>query len=227
MSQVNFNKNIKQGSTEYLAKNLIGLLERHQINSSELAKSLNIPYNTIHRIINGATSDPRISTLQQIADYFDVSLDFLINGSVHTNAGEQSQSILIPVLSWDYIQKPNFLDELDRKAWTKWLPIAPFDQEHSNNNNLFALESTRSMQPRFPVGTVFIVKINEQPLDGDLALIRFKKDNSISLREIIIDSPHWHLNAIITGSSSLIFDSDSHEISGVIILTLIQTRIEF
>ena len=89
---------------------------------------------------------------------------------------------------------------------------------------LFALESTKSMQPRFPNGTVFIISMEEQTIDGDLILIRFKENNSVSLRELIVDSPFWHLNPVIPGSTTLVFQQKQHEIIGVVILTLIQTR---
>ncbi|VEG92251.1 helix-turn-helix domain-containing protein [Legionella spiritensis] len=211
-------------STEFLASNLISLLHLHQINGSELARNLNIPYNTVHRLLNGVTSDPRLSTLQQIAEYFGVTLDVLLNNPVNRTQNFEMH-LTIPILEWEYIKKPDFLTSLDRKKWMKWLPITCLGCEQKNKN-LFALGSTKSMQPRFPSGTNFIIDTYENPLDGDLVLVRFKNDNSISLRELIIDSPNCHLNAVIAGSSSLIFNSDIHEIFGVIILTLIDTRAE-
>jgi len=79
------------------------------------------------------------------------------------------------------------------------------------------------MQPRFPFGTTFIIKM-DNPIDGDLVLVRFKKDNSISLRELVIDSPNWQLNPIISGSKNILFNHLDHIIIGVVILMLIQNR---
>ena len=80
------------------------------------------------------------------------------------------------------------------------------------------------MQPRYPVGTTFIVSMETDPIDGDLVLVRFSQNNAISLRELVVDSPHWQLNPIISGSSRLLFDQSEHSIIGVVVLTLIQTR---
>ncbi|MBA2650241.1 MAG: helix-turn-helix transcriptional regulator [Legionella sp.] len=53
-----------------LPTNLYNLPKIHQLSESELANHLQVPYNTIHRLISGITFDPRISTLRQIANYF-------------------------------------------------------------------------------------------------------------------------------------------------------------
>ncbi|MBA2649207.1 MAG: helix-turn-helix domain-containing protein [Legionella sp.] len=208
---------------EYLSDNLSKLLEFHQMNESDLAKSLQIPYNTIHRLLTGTTSDPRVSTLQQIADYFGVTLDYLLNqnGSAHFIQPHISHNI--PVFDWISISNKNFAQVLeDKTQQTKWMQIAPIAHV-KNYNSVFAIESTKSMQPRFPSGTLFIVNMDEQPIDGDFIFVRFK-DNSVSFRELIIDSPKWQLNATIPGSEPLIFDPKEHEIVGVTILTFIQTR---
>lgn len=203
--------------TQTLAENLQFLLEQHEINGSDLAKSLNIPYNTIHRILKGTTSDPRISTLQQIADYFKVSIDFLLD----SNASNEGYSV--PLLSWEALTQDHFIEQIDRKNWHRNIKIPQMDTIN-DLSRVFALEGTRSMQPRFPLGTTFIIGLQEEPLDGDLVLIKFKENNTVTLRDLIMDSPYWQLNAIIPGSPPLIFKHQSHTIMGVVLLTLIQTR---
>lgn len=204
-----------------LIENLTKLLDSHQINENELAKNLNIPYNTIHRIMNGSTGDPRISTLQQIADYFGVTVDSLLKENKTTKVSEKEQ-INVPVFGWDDISQSNFLEKINVNSWKSWIAIAQID--NLNTDSLFALESTRSMQPRFPLGTTFIVLYKEQPIDGDLVLIKFKDTNAVSLRELIIDHPNWRLDPVIHGSSPLIFNHDDCEVIGVVVLTLIHTR---
>lgn len=60
-----------------LSHNLSLLMKGSNVSESDLARALNLPYNTIHRLISGYTTDPRISTLKSIAIYFNVSLDDL------------------------------------------------------------------------------------------------------------------------------------------------------
>jgi transcriptional regulator with XRE-family HTH domain len=205
-----------------LAENINRLLKIHSSNESDLARSLNITYNTIHRLVNGTTSDPKLSTLQQIADYFNVSLDYLLSDFTPQQS-LNTDYYLVPVLTWDNIQSLNFFDTFDKKNWAKWIPVATAERTVINDK-CYALESTRSMQPKFPMGTSFIIKPDEPPIDGDCVIIRFREDKSISLRELIIDSPDWQLQSIIPGSKNLILDKEKIEIIGVVVLTLIQTR---
>lgn len=67
------------GFDKNLSNNLSSLMKENNISESDLARALNVPYNTIHRLITGHTTDPRVSTLKSIAAYFNVSLDCLFN----------------------------------------------------------------------------------------------------------------------------------------------------
>ena len=221
MSSFKSKHNVNGQYLSCLSINLSKLLASHQISENDLAKNLNIPYNTIKRILTGVTSDPRISTLEQIAEYFGVKLDYLLNKDSSTQS--DNDTIAVPILTWDMLSLPEFISEFDRAHWRKWIPVARLENK-KELGHLFALESTKSMYPRFPFGTTFIIDSNEQPIDGDLILIRFKSDNSISLRELIIDAPHWQLNAIVSGSKTILFNHTEHSILGIAILTLIQTR---
>lgn len=62
-----------------LSNNLSLLMKENNVSESDLARALSLPYNTIHRLISGHTTDPRVSTLKSIAAYFNVSLDCLFN----------------------------------------------------------------------------------------------------------------------------------------------------
>lgn len=220
MSNLKINK-IKKVLPNILAINLSKLLESHQITENDLAKNLDIPYNTINRIIRGLTTDPRISTLEQIANFFGVKLDFLLQAYAND---QNSNNINIPLVNWDLVLNPDFLQELDRSQWKKWMPVAQLLDDTISLDKIFAIESTKSMQPRFPIGTTFIIQTNESPIDGDLILVRFKIDNSVSLRELVIDSPNWQLNPIIPGSKTILFNHTDHVIVGIVTLTLRHTR---
>jgi len=206
-----------------LSNNLIKLLKITHTNESELARKLNITYNTIHRLVSGTTSDPKLSTLNLIAKYFNISLDALLSekSNFHDLDGEMPR--FVPIFTWESIKTNNFIHEFNRENWDKWLPIST-NEKKIINDNCYALESTKSMQPRFPIGTTFVIKPDEPPIDGDLIIIKFKDDHSVSLRELIIDSPEWQLCPIIPGSKNLILDNDKIKIVGVVILTIIQTR---
>lgn len=215
-------KKERRGPPTILAENMTKLLELHRLSESDLARDLRLPYNTINRIVSGITTDPRISTLEQIANYFGVSIDFLL-GSLSEREKEGESKI--PVLTWESILELDFLQNFVREKWDKWVPAAQLLGEITDIDKVFALESTKSMYPRFPLGTLFVIKADELPMDGDLVLVRFRADNSLSLRELVIDAPDWQLNPIILSSKGTVFSHMEHAIVGVVVLTLIQPRV--
>ena len=54
------------------------LMAERQINRAELARQSGIPYNTIRNFYELGYDNMKLSTLQKLADYFDVSMDFLV-----------------------------------------------------------------------------------------------------------------------------------------------------
>jgi transcriptional regulator with XRE-family HTH domain len=210
-----------------IAKNLRMLLTEHCISENDVAQSLNIPVMTVRRLASGETSDPRISTLKLIADYFNISVDSLIGDNNSKSIALMSKSTprFIPVLDWKIATSMNSLNDIDLTSWNDWHPLI-LGEQLSLSNDAFALESRPSMQPRFPFGTLFIIDPNEIPNDGDIVLIKMKTNRDLSLRELIIDSPRWQLQPVVAGSEMLFYDENHHHISGVVILTILHTRKE-
>lgn len=63
------------------------LIDERDMTQKELASKLNIAPSTVSSYVQN-TREPDFSTLKQIATYFDVSLDYLLNfktGNISTN----------------------------------------------------------------------------------------------------------------------------------------------
>ena len=209
-----------------LSRNLASLMKRNQVTESDLARALDLPYNTVKRLISGFTTDPRISTLSLITQYFNVSMDALLGGNDPTKVSVRSNDKAprsVPILSWEDISNSDFLEILDFKNWESWQPIALASTDNLSDT-AYALESRPSMQSRFPIGTIFVIDPEEKPIDGDLILIRFKENDSVSLRDLIIDSPHWQLLSIAQNTPSINYDVKTHEIIGIVVLTILKAR---
>ncbi len=216
---------IDQSQIQMLSNNLRTLLDTRRVSESEIANALNIPVMTVRRIVSGETTDPRISTLKLIADYFNVSIDFLIGNKEKNSLNFMAKSMpqFIPILDWKTVSNISSLKDIDLNAWKEWHPIILGDKT-SLSENAFALESRPSMQPRFPIGTLFIIDPNETPSDGDILLIKINHD--LSLREVIIDPPKWQLQPVVAGSEVIFYDKEKHTIVGVVILSILNTRKE-
>jgi transcriptional regulator with XRE-family HTH domain len=209
-----------------IAETLNNLLKSHNLNVNQLAQELNIPMMTIRRLALGKTTDPRISTLKLIADYFNITIDSLIewnNYEMIKNSREASPHF-VPILTWDTVQNIKTIKELDLLNWKNWQPISLANNAFTIGANSFALESKPSMYPRFPQETLFIIDPNVHPADGDIVLVKIKGSNEITLRELTIDPPEWLLQPLTTGCAVLHYSENSHKIIGINTLTILYNR---
>lgn len=216
---------ISKSQIQHLADNLRQLITERGIAENDLAKHLELPVMTVRRLVSGETSDPRISTLKLIADYFNVPIDYLIQDEYATQIPilqNQAQPLFIPIFDWQTLSSLDSMNHFDRANWKNWHPIS-INEHHPPGKRAFALPSKTTMQPRFPIGTLFIVDPDEKPIDGDLVLVRMNS-NEISLREFIIDPPNKFLQPVIHGSESIPYNPQLHNIIGVIVLTMLYTR---
>ncbi len=61
------------------------LMEEKGINKAQLSRDTGIPYTTISSLYHKGYENIRLSTLQKLADYFDCSLDYLVDNEVQAN----------------------------------------------------------------------------------------------------------------------------------------------
>ncbi|KTD02398.1 peptidase, S24 family [Legionella geestiana] len=207
-----------------IAGNIKKLMVANNLSDAQLARAIGVSIMTIRRVTSGETEDPRISTLNLIASYFKISVDSLLeNNERPIQLTQNNKPKFIPVLDWETIEKIDENKKNDYSQWDKWYPLIQNDNLNLNDM-AFALESKPSMQPRFPKGTLFIINPNESIIDNDLVLVQLKTSKAISLREIVIDPPQWILRSIISGSDPIYFNSDEHDIIGVVVLTVYHSR---
>ena len=58
------------------------LMNERQLNKNKLSKESGIPYTTIDGFYKKGTDNIKLSTLKKLANFFDVSLDFLVDDNV-------------------------------------------------------------------------------------------------------------------------------------------------
>lgn len=205
-----------------IADNLNRLLKLKKTTENRVAQDINIPVMTVRRLLSGETTDPRISTLKMLADYFNVSTDDLIASNNEINYGVMGQSkpLFIPVLDWSTAERSN---SIDFSRWNEWVPVTVGKNETISARS-FALESRPSMFPRFQQGTVFIIDPELSATDGDLVLIKLRDNDGLTLRELSVDPPDWQLHPLNQVGSVLPYAKENHEIVGVVFLTLFYNR---
>ena len=216
---------LQENDSTRLAENLRILLNNHHLNTNQLAHALNIPMMTIRRLVSGETTDPRISTLKLIADYFNLSVDCLLGDAdpTHPVTSQSSKSRFVPILDWETTEKMNTLNDLDLRKWKEWQSI-PVMENNIISSNAFALRSRPSMSPRFPQGTIFVIEPEATPMDGDIVLVKINSIHRLTLRELIVDPPDYQLHPVVIGSNMLKYNNQDHKFVGVNILTLLYNR---
>jgi SOS-response transcriptional repressor LexA len=174
-----------QPSSEIFISNLQYLMRQNKISEAELSRLTNIPQPTLHKILSGKTTDPRISTLKTLADYFNITLDLLYQKDLMYMPQICSQSISIPIISWKDCINKDLLSENFSLDCTQWILL-----EAEYSNCLYGLISKPSMEPFFPKGTILIIDTKLSPEDGDLVIVHYKNTTEATLRELSIDGPH-------------------------------------
>lgn len=170
---------------DILVENLQLLMHEHRINEAELARRTGIPQPTLHKILAGKTTDPRISTLQQLSSYFEISLDALYSYDVLQNKKAVSTGKSIPIISWSDCTKANNPGQgLTPNNWDEWVIVDKSKNEHS-----YALISRACMEPHFPRGTTLIIDPTIKPSDGDLVIVQYPDTQDATLRELSLDGP--------------------------------------
>lgn len=208
-----------------LADNILHLMEKKGVSDSDVARALGLPYNTIKRITSGETTDPKISTLSLIADFFHVGIDKLLakdNEDAVSHSGQKTPALL-PILSWHDLENPQLVHTINASNWTEWQPVALPDNYQLNEHS-FAIETRKSMQPRFPQGTILIIDPAERPIDGDIVLIKILETNELALRELAIDPPIWQLLSINDNHEPTIYNENKYQIKGTVVFTILHSR---
>lgn len=204
-----------------LADNLSQLMEKEKVTDSELARALGLPYNTIKRITAGETTDPKLSTLSMIADYFKIGIDALLYGGVAFSKAERPLNV--PLLTWNDVSSTDFPLNIHLAQWQDWQPVATSGSLQLGSN-AYAIKSRKSMEPRFPHGTTFIIDPDEKPHDGDIILVKILESDEVTLRELEIDPPLWQLHSVNSSSQPIKFENKKYKIMGVSVLTILQSR---
>ena len=76
-----------------LGETLKELLEQHNITQKQLAKELNISASALGNYVQN-TREPDYKTLTKIADYFQVTIDFLLNHSYQNRLTHNEELLL-------------------------------------------------------------------------------------------------------------------------------------
>lgn len=182
----------------------------HQLTPAALARKLGIPTNKITRILNGDVTDPKASTLLQIANYFDITIEQLLGLEPMVHKGEyekQETARRIPIFEFskpDHIKIP--------KEWYRWV-------ENDVAGNYYALTiDTDLYEPTFPNNSLLIINPDIKPEDRSYILVQRKNTPlNYSIKKYVLEGNQSYFYPINPKLPVEIYEENLYTIAGVIL----------
>jgi SOS-response transcriptional repressor LexA len=179
--------------------NLSGILKKLLFNRDmkpiDLAKEVNLPQPTIHRLVTGKCTRPYKSSLDPIADYFSITVDQLLGEA--PLPGEQANTSLlssqskvksIPTLSWASLSD---LDQAFQKAKQNLIV------SNTLSDRSFALiMPDSSMEPLFSQHSILIFDPEAKYRDRSYVLVEMGESKTFVFRQLLIDMDAKYLKPL-------------------------------
>lgn len=201
---------LNESSQLLLAQTLDELIARdNKLTPAALARKLGIPTNKITRILNGDVTDPKASTLIQIANYFDITIEQLLGLEpiIGQGADKPLESTRpLPVFEFSKIKSNT------PKEWYRWA-------ENDVDGEYYALSiDTDLYEPTFPQNSLLIINPDIDPEDRSYVIV-LKKDNLShgSIKKYVIEGNQIYLYPINPKLPVEIYDGNLYSIAGVIL----------
>jgi len=174
------------------------LLFQKAMKPVDLARKLNIPQPTIHRIVTGKSTRPYLSSLVPIAKYFSLTVDQLLGESPLpselSDISAQEKYPLsvgkikyIPLLLWEKLfaatsqqetkEKIPFLGNISEKGFATIMPDS-------------------SMEPTFPRDGILIFDPDKTPGDRSYVLVKLHDSQLPVFRQLLLDLNHKYLKPL-------------------------------
>lgn len=185
--QINFvSKFIVMRNTR-IGQILNSLMAEKKIRVAELARRINLPQPTVHRIATGACEHPQLASLKPIANFFSISIDQLKG---HELIPWLDRACKVPLLTWE--------------AVLNW----PVNKNEIRNSELiltdasvgkaaFALKiKDASMDPVFPRNTLLIADPERQAKDRSYVIAKLVNHPEAIFRQLLIDAGNHYLKPL-------------------------------
>lgn len=180
-----------------LSTTLKKLLFQKDMKPVDLARKLNIPQPTIHRIVTGKSTRPYRSSLEPIAEYFSLNMEQLLGEKplpselLELNKNHfltTSKTKYIPLVLWENIltttntsdnnsEKIPFLGKISDKGFATIMPDF-------------------SMEPVFPRNSILIFDADKIPKDRSYVLVQLHDTKLPVFRQLLVDLDHKYLKPL-------------------------------
>lgn len=154
------------------------LCESKDMTIAKLATQLGLSKSTFSWIKNYPDKKVSIPTAKKIADYFGVTVDYLMTGNKGVSNNAPTSSVRIPVIGTSAAGIPleaiqQYIDDSDPSTWEE------ISSNMAATGTYVAVEiKGDSMEPRIMDGDVVIVRLQEDVDNGDTAIVFVNGDEA-------------------------------------------------
>lgn len=172
------------------------LLFEKNMNAADLAREIEIPQPTIHRLVSGKSTRPYKRSLEPIAEYFSISVSDLLG---------EPNSTMNP---WKNNSSNTVGNNVKNIPIISWLKTHKFEQTSTNSNHFvvttgdisaccFALiTEDYSMEPLFTKNSILLFDCQKKPIDRSYVLVELAETEKPIFRQLIMDGDMSYLKAL-------------------------------
>lgn len=163
------------------------LMTEKKIRVADLARRVNLPQPTVHRIATGTCEHPHLSSLEPIANFFSISVDQLKG---HEPIPWLDRVSKVPLLTWeDVLNWPANQDEIKNRELVL--------TDAGVGKGGFALKiKDASMDPVFPKNTVLIADSDKKPKDRSFVIAKLANHPEAIFRQLLVDAGDHYLKPL-------------------------------
>ena len=181
-----------------LSKILRKFLFERDMKPADLAREVNLPQPTIHRLVTGQSTRPYKSSLEPLAQFFAVSVEQLLGeepllDEVWGNDGAISNTASpiiknIPIVCWNQIVQLEVARSTSQK---NVVALGNFSEE-----SFAVVMPDSSMEPFFARGTLLILDPKQLTKDRSYALVHLHENQCVIFRQLLIDGEDRYLKPL-------------------------------
>lgn len=166
------------------------LLFERNMRASDLAREVNLPLPTIHRLVTGKSSRPYMSSLEPIADYFSISVEQLLGvDNIYIEDAITSHLMrTLPLIPWEHLDRIGLNDE----GRFKQIP----DIAGVSQNAFATILIDTSMEPIFNRGNILIFEPKLSPKDRSYVLVKLADQHGYIFRQLVVDADQKYLKPL-------------------------------
>jgi SOS-response transcriptional repressor LexA len=167
-----------------LSKNLKKLLFEREITPTDLAKALDMPVPTIHRIVTGKTTRPHEKSIKAISDYFSIDPNKL--AAIESSSLAKNKITEIPLIQWNDLDANTEVYYSENKVAAAGVSDKAFAMVMPDH----------SMNPIIEKGSTLIFDPTATPTDRCLVLVKIDELNIFIVRQLLIDLDNSYIKSL-------------------------------